>query len=119
MNCTSDDDPTAEAPANLLRLGKRHSEDELFQDVLRRPGVRIERIVSHGDTTPPDRPYIQDWDEWVLILAGAAELQLDDIGVRTLRAGDHMLVPAGVPHRVTHTDDPTIWLAIHMGEPLR
>lgn len=107
-------------PANLLDIVPRHEQsheaDERFEDLLRAPGVRIERIVSHGHTTPPDQPYVQDWDEWVLVLEGAAELLLNGTETRALAAGEHLLIPAGTPHLVTYTASPTIWLAIHIGE---
>lgn len=103
-------------PHNLLRVERECGEHELFEAVLRRPGVRIERIISRGHTTPVGEPYVQDWDEWVLMLTGSARLKLDSSGERSLVAGDHVLIPAGVPHLVTYTADPTIWLAIHIGK---
>lgn len=103
-------------PCNLLIVEPGQEAAERFEDVLRRPGVRIERIVSHGHATPPDRPYLQDWDEWVLVLDGAAELLLNGTERHELSAGDHLLIPAGTPHLVTYTAAPTIWLAIHIGE---
>ena len=108
---------SASDQGNLLRLPEQREEAERFEDLLRRPGVRIERIVSRGHVTPPDQPYLQDWDEWVLVVEGAAELLLEGIGTRRLERGGHLLIPAGVPHRVMHTDDPTVWLAVHIGEP--
>ena len=104
-------------PGNLIRVGLGQSEDELFEEVLRLPGARIERIVSRGHTTPPDKPYIQDWDEWVLVLVGSARLVLNDSDEHSLAAGDHLLIPAGTPHLVTYTADPTIWLAVHTSAP--
>ncbi len=104
-------------PHNLLRAERERVEHELFEEVLRRPGVRIERIISRGHTTPAGEPYVQDWDEWVLVLTGSARLKLDGSGERSLAAGEHLLIPAGVPHLVTYTADPTIWLAIHIGKP--
>lgn len=108
------------APANLLVIAPSHETglevDERFEDLLRAAGVRIERIVSHGHTTPPDQPYVQDWDEWVLVLEGAAELLLNGSETRKLATGEHLLIPAGTPHLVTYTASPTIWLAIHIGE---
>ncbi len=101
---------------SLLPLLSSPLDGERFDDLLVRPGVRIERIESHGHTTPPDRPYVQDWDEWVLVLAGEAELDLDGPGLRRLGTGEALLIPAGTAHRVTYTADPTIWLAIHLGE---
>jgi cupin 2 domain-containing protein len=109
-------DVDAPLPANLFRVAEPRSNDELFEDLLRRPGVRIERIISHGHTTPPDRPYVQAWDEWVLVIQGLAKLDLEGSGLQTLQAGDYLLIPAGISHRVTYTSEPTIWLAIHIGE---
>ena len=88
---------------------------ELFTDLLVRKGVRIERIVSTGQATPADAPYIQDHDEWVLVVAGSAGLWMEGEGECELRPGDHVLIPARRPHRVTWTatSEPTIWLAIH------
>ena len=105
------------APRNLLRAEAGGGRNELFEELVRRPGVRIERIVSRGQTTPPAEPYVQEWDEWVLLLKGSACLLLTGSGERTLKAGEHMLIPAGVPHLVTHTANPTIWLAVHINDP--
>ena len=89
---------------------------EILTELLRRPGVRIERIVSTGQTTPADRPYDQSHDEWVLLLAGGARLWLEGDGERPLVPGDHLLIPAHVRHRVTWTaqDVATVWLAVHL-----
>lgn len=103
-------------PSNLLHIDTPGSDSELFEDLLRRPGVRIERIVSRGHTTPPEQPYVQSWDEWVLVLQGSARLLLDGSGEYAMKAGDCILIPAGTSHWVTYTADPTIWLAIHIGE---
>jgi len=108
--------PESAPPQNLFVVEAESAANEQFEDLLRRPGIRIERIVSHGHVTPPDQPYLQDWDEWVLVLEGAAELLLNGTDKWTLAAGDHLLIPAGTPHLVTYTAEPTVWLAIHMGE---
>ena len=34
--------------------------------------IRIERIVSLGQTSPPGFWYDQPWAEWVVVLAGSA-----------------------------------------------
>ncbi|TCM16453.1 cupin 2 domain-containing protein [Novosphingobium sp. PhB165] len=103
-------------PSNLFVVEQGFEADERFEDLLRRPGIRIERIVSHGHVTPPEQPYQQDWDEWVLVLEGAAELMLNGLERHALAVGEHLLIPAGTPHLVTYTASPTIWLAIHIGE---
>jgi cupin 2 domain-containing protein len=113
--------PPAAAPpdltdVNLFAALGSPGDDELFTTLLARPGIRIERIVSHGQVTPPDRPYVQDLDEWVVLVSGSARLAIAGKPECTLRPGDHVLIPAGVSHRVTFTDPqrPTIWLAVHL-----
>jgi cupin 2 domain-containing protein len=88
---------------------------ERFDELLTRPGAVIERIVSTGQATPEDQPYDQAWDEWVLLLAGAARLWLDGAGEVGLAPGDHLLIPAHCRHHVvwTQADPPTVWLAVH------
>lgn len=112
MNSTS---PVADVPPNLLERLPLDREGEEFIALLSRDGVRIERIVSNGQSTPEDDPYDQDHDEWVLLLAGSAGLWLEGEVERTLRPGDQLLIPARCRHRVTWTaaDQPTVWLAIH------
>ena len=89
--------------------------DEVFSEVLVRGNVRIERIVSTGQSTPADKPYRQANDEWVLLLAGSVGLRIEGEGERDLRPGDHVLIAAHRAHWVTYTarDEPTIWLAVH------
>ncbi|BAK67173.1 hypothetical protein SLG_24980 [Sphingobium sp. SYK-6] len=101
---------------NLLHPLPLARHEESFTDILARPGLRIERIVSHGQVTPPDAPYDQSHEEWVLLLAGAARLWLEDHGEVALEPGDSLLIPAHVRHRVIYTqaDPPTIWLAVHL-----
>jgi cupin 2 domain-containing protein len=91
--------------------------EELFTELLRRPGIRIERIVSTGQITPADAPYDQGHDEWVLLVSGAARLWIEGEAEFDLVPGDYLLIPARRRHRVTWTtpDGPTVWLAVHFG----
>jgi cupin 2 domain-containing protein len=95
--------------------------EEHFDDLLTRPGCRIERIVSHGQISPPGFWYEQDWEEWVLLLAGEAVLGFEDAPAGrywqvNLHVGDFVLIPKGRRHRVESTDPTaaTIWLAVHI-----
>ena len=45
---------------NLLDDLPARTNDEEFTEVLAREGVRIERIVSTGQSTPADRPHRQE-----------------------------------------------------------
>lgn len=98
---------------NLLEQLPATLPQELVQTLLTADGVRIERIVSHGHTSPQDFWYDQSDDEWVLILSGAAQLQFEG-GTVTLKPGDYLNIPAHRKHRVAWTtpDEPTIWLAV-------
>lgn len=90
--------------------------EELFTPLLRRPGMRIERIVSTGHVSPADAPYCQDHDEWVLLIAGGARLWMEgEADEIVLGPGQYLLIPAGRRHRVLWTpeDRMTVWLAIH------
>ena len=86
---------------------------ELKETLIQSDGVRVERIVSHGHASPEGFWYDQDEHEWVMVLQGAARLQLEDRTI-DLGPGDYINLPAHTKHRVqwTTTDQPTIWLAI-------
>src|SRR5262245_5668785 len=103
---------------NLFRDLPPRADEEVFTELLTREGVRIERIVSTGQSTPADKPYDQEHDEWVLLLAGSAGLWIEGEGERDLRPGDHVLIAAHRRHRVTRTakGGPSSWLAIHFSD---
>ena len=92
------------------------AEEESFSEIFARPGLKIERIISHGQASPPDFWYDQAWNEWVIVLKGSATLQFEhEPATRAMGAGDYVFIPARKRHRVEWTDpqQPTIWLAIH------
>ena len=104
---------------NLLAGFDPSASEEVFQDLLKLPGVRIERIVSTGQASPSGFWYDQGWAEWVLVIAGSAAVQFEDEAeARQLGVGDHLFIAAGRRHRVAWTDAalPTVWLAVHIGE---
>ncbi len=77
-------------------------------------GARVERIVSRGHATAAGEWQEQDEDEWVLLVAGAARLDLAGGEHVELGPGDWVDLPAGLRHRVAWTapDSDTIWLAV-------
>ena len=72
---------------------------EITKTLLAAPGVRIERIVSLGQASPPGFWYDQDEAEWVLLLAGAARLRFadetEDAAARPRRLGARSRRTAG------------------------
>ena len=102
--------------ANLFANLPARAAEEQVAELLSRPGVRIERIVSGGQSSPPAFWYDQPEGEWVVVLSGEARLRFEDEAQpRTLGPGDFVDIPAHRRHRVewTHPDEPTVWLAVH------
>ncbi|HSG21586.1 MAG TPA: cupin [Azonexus sp.] len=98
------------------QLPRSTAENEQFSDLLKRPGLRIERIVSTGQASPPDFWYDQPTSEWVLLVQGEAKLRFaDEAEARHLQAGDFIEIAAQRKHRVDWTPPSTItiWLAVH------
>lgn len=102
---------------NLLTRLPAAKRTEAFTELLARPGIRVERIVSRGQSTPGDAPMVQDVDEWVLLLEGAAGMRIEDSTEVKLGPGDYLLIAAGQKHWVTWTAEnrATVWLALHLG----
>ena len=95
------------------------AEDERFDDLLTLPGLKIERIVSTGQSSPPGFWYDQGWAEWVLLVSGSAGVQFaDEAEARSLAPGHYLYIAPNRRHRVAWTDpgQPTVWLAVHIGE---
>jgi cupin 2 domain-containing protein len=88
---------------------------EQVDALLARPGLRIERIVSFGQASPPGFWYDQAEGEWMLLLAGAARLRFaDETEARLLEPGDWLDIAPHRRHRVEWTDpaSPTVWLTV-------
>ena len=89
---------------------------ELCENLLNQPGIRIERILSFGQASPQDFWYEQETAEWVVLLQGAARLWFDgQENPNEMLPGDFVNIPARVKHRVewTSAHPPAVWLAIH------
>jgi len=90
--------------------------EELIEVLASTNNVRIERIVSHGHTSPEDFWYDQDQDEFVLLLKGKAELEFSDPSKTImLEQGDSLIIPAHQRHRVSWTkpEIETVWLVVY------
>jgi cupin 2 domain-containing protein len=90
--------------------------EEVFECIIKKDNILIERIVSNGHVTPAGQWYDQINDEWVILLQGEAIL-LFEKNQKLVRMcpGDFLLIPAQTRHRVewTQPDFNTIWLAVH------
>jgi len=100
---------------NLLRDLPDAGAAEIVERLAGGAAMRIERIVSLGQASPPGFWYDQDEAEFVVVLAGAARLRFaDEDAPRALGPGDHVDIAAHRRHRVDWTDPrmPTVWLAV-------
>ena len=86
---------------------------EQFFELIKNDNIRIEKIVSNGQSSPINFWYEQKENEFVLILKGSAILEYEDKEVN-LKEGDYINITAFTKHRVKYTnkDEPTIWLAV-------
>lgn len=96
---------------NLFDSSDTPPHGERFDSLLVHRNLVIERIVSSADIQPVD--YLQPQDEWVILVRGAAIMDVD--GKRTtLGPGDYLFLPAGTPHRLETAEPGTLWLAVHL-----
>ncbi len=92
---------------NLLDNLPKDLPEELFEQILTGKSFRVERIVSDGHSSADDHWYDQDNNEWVLLLSGSAQLELEtnsQLKVVDLLPGDHLMIPSHCRHRVACTD---------------
>jgi cupin 2 domain-containing protein len=103
---------------NNIFLTPSHIPEELIETIYSNDSnqsIRIERIVSAGQSSPEGFWYDQAEDEWVLLAAGEARLAFDDGSADiSLKAGDHIMIPAHRRHRVEYTSaaPPCVWICV-------
>jgi cupin 2 domain-containing protein len=74
---------------------------EIFEDLLKLPGLRVERIISKGQSTLENAWYDQEEGEWIILLEGGAILEFEDDEYVTLKKGDYLNIPAHHKHKVS------------------
>ncbi len=95
----------------LLDPSETPATGETIAEVLRIGIVVVEQILSGEVEGPLD--YLQEQDEWVVVLRGTAVLEVGGQRV-DLGAGDWVLLPAHVPHRLVGVEPGTNWLGVHV-----
>jgi cupin 2 domain-containing protein len=88
---------------------------EIFETLVEINNIKIERIISSGQSSREGFWYDQDKNEWVIVLSGSAALLFEnEKEEKILKAGDYVFIPAHLKHRVNRTDknQNTVWLAI-------
>ncbi len=103
---------------NIFDAMPTDAANEVFEDIVRTPHVRIERIISKGHASPEVGWYDQEENEWVIVLQGAGAILFEDGRQVVLNKGDYLNIPAHSKHKVLWTDKEglTIWLAVFYGQ---
>jgi len=96
----------------LFPVSPEKDSPEVFSELLSGGSFRLEHIQSYGDASPDGFWYDQEQTEWVALIAGQATLAFEE-GLLKLVAGDALLIPAHVKHRVQHTSTDAVWIALH------
>ena len=89
--------------------------EEVTEILLKTNIIRIERIISNGQSSPDQFWYDQEENEWIIVLKGKAELLFETgNAIVNLVEGDYLNIPSHKKHRVQWTipGTETIWLAI-------
>lgn len=103
-------------PKNIYSKIPNAKNKEIFQALAQNKKLKIERIVSQGQVTEKGKWLKEAYDEWVIILKGAAKLRFrSNNRLIKLEEGDYLLIPKNASHRVEWTPprEKTIWLAVH------
>lgn len=96
---------------NLFDNAAPPTTGERFETLLQCRNLLIERISSSAVIAPNN--YIQAQDEWVLLVRGTAEIEIDG-RTELLKSGDYVFLPVKTPHSVKKVSDGALWLAIHL-----
>ena len=96
---------------NLYDLPHLPLPAELTTVLAEKNNVRIERIVSTGQTS---EWYDQVETEFVTLLQGSAEIEFENKESTAMSSGDTLLIEPHERHRVCYTssEPPCIWLCI-------
>lgn len=84
---------------------------ETFTSLLEHKNIKINRIVSSDKLD--EKIYVQEEDEWLVLIEGEATLLVEDQEVK-LTKGDTLFIPSKRPHRILHTRNGTLWLTLHI-----
>ncbi|MDY0360091.1 MAG: cupin domain-containing protein [Desulforegulaceae bacterium] len=89
---------------------------ELFETIIETKNIKIEKIVSKGQSSPKNFWYDEKMSEFVLVLQGSALLQFEKNSKTIyLKKGDYLNIEPHSRHRVLATEKniETLWLAVY------
>jgi cupin 2 domain-containing protein len=88
--------------------------NEIFENIIITENIRVERIVSKGQSSPDTGWYDQSEHEWIIVLSGYGVIEYINGVQVVLKEGDYLNIKAHEKHRVIETspNEKTVWLAI-------
>ena len=96
---------------NILKDIKPPKNGENFTTLLNHKNVKIVRIISSNKLDIVE--YIQDEDEWILILEGSATIIMNNQKYNLIQ-GEILFISSKTKHTIKNVENGTIWLAIHI-----
>ncbi len=96
---------------NIFENNKIIEKGEIFEVILKDKNVIIEKIISSDNIEPKE--YIQEQDEWVIVLKGSGELEINKEIIK-MKEGDYIFIPSKTLHKVLNVEKGTVWLAVHI-----
>jgi len=99
---------------NIFKNIPSNLDNEIFEDIQKSSNIRIERIISKGQSSPDSGWYDQIENEWLIVLQGSGIILFEGGKEKMLNKGDYINIPAHIKHKVKWTDpeEITLWLAI-------
>jgi cupin 2 domain-containing protein len=96
---------------NIFNLPQLPLSEELTTILTETPNVRIERIISTGQTSDW---YNQDETEFVVLLEGNAVIEFENGRITEMSKGDTLIIQPHECHRVSYTSNepPCVWLCV-------
>jgi len=96
---------------NIFELTELPTQEELITVLAESNNVRIERIISTGQTSDW---YDQDETEFVVLLEGSAVIEHENSKSVAMSKGDTLIIKPHERHRVsyTSTEPPCVWLCV-------
>lgn len=96
---------------NLFEYELPDVDSENFQTLLNHKNVEIKTIISNTLSIP--QTFIQECDEWVVVLQGCAKIEMDGI-IHKLKKGDTLFIEAKKTHTLLKTKKVVVWLAVYL-----
>ena len=96
---------------NILNSINIPKNGENFTTLLNHKNIKIVRIIS-SDILDTNK-YIQNEDEWILIIEGKATIKMNNKEYNLIK-GDTLFIPSKTEHIINSVESGTIWLAIHI-----